>query len=132
MTSLPICCIVSNMCVYTTAMCERQKIKETRMHSSRMRTIRSSSHLPLGGICLSACWDTNPPPPGQTPPGSRHTTLGPGPPRSRYSPLGPDHPPQDQTPPCGQTHACENITFATSLRSVKIAFAFAFALIKEP
>ena len=26
-TSLQNCCIVSNMCVYTTAMCERQKIK---------------------------------------------------------------------------------------------------------
>ena len=29
----------------------------TRMHSSRMRTTRSSSHL-LGGVCLNACWDT--------------------------------------------------------------------------
>ena len=27
------------------------------MHSSRMRTARSSSCL-LGGVCLSACWDT--------------------------------------------------------------------------
>ena len=27
-TSLPICCIVSNLCVYTTAMCQWQKIKE--------------------------------------------------------------------------------------------------------
>ena len=26
-TSLLFCCIVSNLCVYTTAMCERQKIK---------------------------------------------------------------------------------------------------------
>ena len=25
-----------------------------------------------------------------------------------------------QTPPCGQTDACKNITFATSLRTVKI------------
>ena len=40
------------------------------MHSSRMRATRSSSHL-LGGICLSACWDTSwawrPPTPVQTP-----------------------------------------------------------------
>ena len=28
----------------------------TRMHSSKMRTARSSSHL-LGSVCLSACWD---------------------------------------------------------------------------
>ena len=31
----------------------------TRMHSSGMRTIRSSSHLSRG-VCLSACWDTTP------------------------------------------------------------------------
>ena len=40
------------------------------MHSSRMRTSRSSSHL-LGGVCLSECWDTHPPPgyePGCPPP----------------------------------------------------------------
>ena len=29
----------------------------TRMHSSRMRTVRSSSRLPGGGVCPSACWD---------------------------------------------------------------------------
>ena len=48
---------------------------KTRMHSSRMRTARSSSHL-LRGACHSACWDTYHPlptdvgletPPGQTP-----------------------------------------------------------------
>ena len=61
------------------------------MHSSRMRTVRSSSRL-LGGVCLSACWDT-------------HT---PGP--------GPGHPPPWQTPPGPLwteflTHTCENIAF---------------------
>ena len=30
---------------------------QTRMHSSRMRTTRSSSCC---GVCLSACWDTAP------------------------------------------------------------------------
>ena len=30
------------------------------MHSSRMRTARSSSRLLEGGVCLSACWDTHP------------------------------------------------------------------------
>ena len=34
-TSLQNCCIVSNMCVYTTAMCERQKIKENYRFRSR-------------------------------------------------------------------------------------------------
>ena len=29
------------------------------MHSSGMHTDHSSSHL-LGGVCLSACWDTAP------------------------------------------------------------------------
>ena len=28
--------------------------------------------------------------------------------------------PGEVVPPCGQTHACKNITFATSLRTVKI------------
>ena len=35
------------------------------MHSSRMRTAHSHSRL-LGGVCLSACWDT-PPGPGHPP-----------------------------------------------------------------
>ena len=36
---------------------ERHKNK-TSMHSSRMRTTRSSSRLVWGGVCLSACWGT--------------------------------------------------------------------------
>ena len=36
-------------------------IYQTRMHSSRIRTAHSSSHLLEGGsVCLSACWDTSP------------------------------------------------------------------------
>ena len=36
-------------------------IYQTRMHSSRMHTTHSSSHLVEGGsVCLSACWDTSP------------------------------------------------------------------------
>ena len=31
------------------------------MHSSRMRTARSSSRLLGGRVCLSACWDTHRP-----------------------------------------------------------------------
>ena len=58
-------------------------IRGTRMHSRRMHNVRSSSHL-LGGVCLSACWDT---PPG----------CGPGDPQVRlWRPLGcgpGDHPP---------------------------------------
>ena len=53
----------------------------TRMRSSRMRTARSSSRL-LGGVCLSACWDT-PSPLGvglETPPTrSLNLPLGCGP-----------------------------------------------------
>ena len=39
---------------------------KTRMHSSRMCTDYSSSHL-LGGVCVSACWDTPPGPGLETP-----------------------------------------------------------------
>ena len=59
---------------------------KTRMRSSRMRTACSSSHL-LGGVCLSACWDTPP----------RH---GPGPPaRPTNYPLalGLDTPPEQNS-----------------------------------
>ena len=34
-----------------------RNFQTTRMHSSRMRTARSSSRR---GVCLSACWDTPP------------------------------------------------------------------------
>ena len=64
------------------------------MHSSRMRTARSSSRPWRGvGVCLSACWDTPPPVwgwrtpgcgPGETPPGH-----GPGDPPSQTPPLPP-------------------------------------------
>ena len=37
-TSLPICCIVSYLCVYTTAMSERQKIKENYHFRFRVRS----------------------------------------------------------------------------------------------
>ena len=37
-TSLPICCIVSNLCVYTTAMCKRQQIKEKICFRFRVRS----------------------------------------------------------------------------------------------
>ena len=44
--SLPICCIVSIMCVYTTVMCERQKIKEKNRFRFR---VRSNINEPLNG-----------------------------------------------------------------------------------
>ena len=48
---------------------------KTRMHSSRMRTVRSSSRL-LGGVCLSACWDAHPPGPGPGPQPPTPPALG--------------------------------------------------------
>ena len=33
------------------SMKEDQKLSQTRMHSSRMRTVRNSSHLLVGGVC---------------------------------------------------------------------------------
>ena len=69
-----------------------------------------------GGVCLSACWDTTTTPPGADPPGPG--TPGSRPPQEQTAP-GTRHLPGPGTPPGGQTHACENITFATSLRTVK-------------
>ena len=81
-----------------------------------------------GGVYLSACWDTTPPeadPPDQAPPRTRQT-IPPqaeppdqAPPRTRHPP-GSRHPPPPGAGnhPRGQTYACENITFATSLRTV--------------
>ena len=63
------------------------------MHSSRMRTSRSSSCL--GGLRQA--------PPRSSPP-------GPGTPRNRHPPSGAGIPPWDQAPPYGQTHTCKHIT----------------------
>ena len=73
-----------------------RRLLQTRMHSSRMRTARSSSRQGGGS------------PPGTPPeqaPGTRHppgagTPLEPGTPRTRHPP-GPGTPP-DQAPPRGQ------------------------------
>ena len=77
---------------------------KTRMHSSRMRTARSSGRL---GGCLH-----------QAPPRSRHPLGADTPPPSRHPQTR--HPPQEQTAPPPQpsrhppvhrmTDACENIT----------------------
>ena len=90
---------------------------ETRMHSSRMRTARSSSRR--GGGLHQA------PPRDQVPPNTRHPRDQ-APLRTRHhrgpgTPLRTRHPPRDQTPrPCGQTHTCKNITLPqTSFASGK-------------
>ena len=76
----------------------------TRMHSSRMRTVCSSSRLSRGrgAVCLSACWETiprtrHPPPLDQAPPRTRlpprpDTNPGPVPP-------GPGTPPDQASSP---------------------------------
>ena len=55
------------------------------------------SVCPQGGVCLSACWDTNPPPPGADPPGSRHPLEQTLPPRADTPQCR--HPPGAGTPP---------------------------------
>ena len=75
------------------------KLQTTRMHSSRMRTVRSSSHLSGEGLPQYTPPVADPPRPG-TP--------------------GADPPDQAHPSPCGQKHTCKNITFATSLRTVNI------------
>ena len=87
---------------------------QTRMHSSMMRTVRSSSRL-LGGVGLSACWDTaprcvpgKPPPrcgPGDTPRCGPGDTPGCGPGDTPLPYYGPGDPPQARPlnfpPGCG-------------------------------
>ena len=64
--------------------------------------VKNSVH---GGVCLSACWDTNPYPPMQTPPPGAGPPQEQTPPRSR--PPGGKHLPE-QTPPPGSS-ACWEI-----------------------
>ena len=78
------------------------------MHSSRMHTIHSSSHLSRGGGLPQCMLGYQPPPRTRHPPGA--------------DPLDQAHTPRPGThPPCGQPHACENITFAASLWTVKVS-----------
>ena len=75
------------------------------MHSSRMRTARSSNRRGGGCGCLSVCWDTPP-------------RYGPGdPPRvDLETPLGVGlETPWSRHPLCGQTDTCKNLTL-TQLR----------------
>ena len=103
------------------------------MHSSRMRTVRNSSHLLLGG----SSW---PPPEAgtpleQAPPQSRHPPRAGTFPEQAPPPEADMPPPEtcckacwdttcnacwDSTPPLVNriTDTCKNITFATSLRTV--------------
>ena len=57
---------------------------------------------------------TRHPPPRADPPWDQALS----PPGSRHPP-GPGTPPRSRHPSCGQTHTCKNITFATSLRTVR-------------
>ena len=78
----------------------------TRMHSSRIRTVRSSSHFCRG---VSASVHAGIP----IPPGSRQPPLlGPGlPGPGTHTPESRHPPDQAPPPPSGQTDACKNITF---------------------
>ena len=77
------------------------------MHPSRMRTVRSSSRLSGGGVCSGG--------------GGSGLKGGGVWSRGRLSGPGVGIPAcTEADPPRGQTHACENITFATSLRTVMI------------
>ena len=91
------------------------------MHSSRMRTVRSSGR----GVCLGACWDTPLPRLGLDPPQAwawrplSGQTSQPPPPVWAWRP-----PPDPPTSPMGMgletspvdrmTDTCKNITFPTS------------------
>ena len=72
-----------------------KKIQLTSMHSSRMRTARSSSRL--GGV------STRPPPTDQAPPETMHP-----PPGTMHPPPRPGTtPPQDHAPPREQNHTLQ-------------------------
>ena len=108
------------------------------MHSSRMRTVRSSSHLPpgggepgpggcawsrvvpgpRGGRCL--VWGVGVPGPGGVPsPGGVPGPVGCLVPGGAWSQGGVIPACTEADTPRGQTDRCKNITFATSLRTVK-------------
>ena len=77
---------------------DRANAKRTRMHSSKMRTVRSSGRLGEGRGCLL---------PGGVPvPGGVCSWGGVSAPGGSVSQWG-------RHPPRGQTDACKNITFAT-------------------
>ena len=83
--------------------CYRDEIKSvvpcgTRMHSSRMRTARSSSRL--GRLHQAPPTRTRPPGPG--------TPQTMQPPQDQAPPT--PAPPGTKHPPCGQTHTCKHIT----------------------
>ena len=91
------------------------------MHSNRMRAVRNSNHLSAFGGGLHG-----PPPPGSMHPlQSRHPPPGAGTPSPKK-----EAPPREQAPPPARhagippanriTDTCKNITFATSLQTVKM------------
>ena len=111
------------------------------MHSSRMRTVRSSGRISggmylvqggctwSGGVCtwsqggvpgLGGCV-TAPEGGCSWPRGYTYSRGGVFAPGGCLLPVGCTW---SGTPPCGQTDACKNITFATSLRTVKILTSY--------
>ena len=88
----------------------------TRMHSSRMRPVRSSDRISGGGVCSGGVCSRE----VSTPGGCLLGSVCPGGCLLRGGVVSQHALRQTPPPPCGQTDACKNITFATSLRTVKI------------
>ena len=84
-----------------------------------MRTIRSSSRLSQGGCLFQGRWVSAP---GGSAPLEGCLLCGGG--MVSQHALRQNPSPSPPPPPCGQTHACKNKTFATSLRTVKIGLKF--------
>ena len=122
-------------------------IISTRMHSSRMRTVRSSGHLLGGGSAPGGrggsasggssqregvCCGWGVCSQGVSAPGgvcSGGCVCSRGVHSQGVSAPGWCIPPctEADTSPCGQTDACKNITFATSLRTVIITIPSSMA-----
>ena len=100
-----------------------------RMHSSRMRTVRNSSHLLSWGGGVSIPLEQAPPRSGtsipqSSPPPSRHPPSQSRPPPQKPTPRHAGIPPAmhagiaHPSPVNRMTDRCKNITFATSLRTL--------------
>ena len=129
------------------AFAQYKRTFKTRMHSSGMRTVRSSSRLSRGLPQCMLRYQPPPPPGADLPPNqvtpptrppwrpvARHAGIPPAMhagiahppwrPAARHAGIPPARHAGIPPPPCGQTHTCKNITFATSLRTVIITNVF--------
>ena len=127
-----------------------QQMLVTRMHFGGKRTVRGSSRLSGGSASVHAGITPGSRHPPESTPQTRHPPGPPGQGTSQEQTAPGPGTPQEQTPqtrtletcckafwdttckacwdttppPCGHTHTCKNITFATSLRTINKLVSF--------